>query len=62
MTKTINSSTPSLASASDKVYANEDLWYFDTEDGETVGPFRYKSEAENNLSRFLEQLQNQLGA
>jgi len=60
MTKNFNLTTAS-ESSSDKVYTNEDLWYFDTEDGETVGPFRYKSEAENNLTRFLEQLQAQLG-
>lgn len=60
MTKDINLTT-APASPMDQVYTNEDLWYFDTEDGETVGPFRYKSEAENNLTRFLEQLQAQLG-
>jgi hypothetical protein len=63
MTKNYNlhPTAASTSSSLDKVYTNEDLWYFDTEDGETVGPFRYKSEAENNLSRFLEQLQAQLG-
>ncbi|MFT4861325.1 MAG: hypothetical protein ACI95C_000532 [Pseudohongiellaceae bacterium] len=60
MTKNINLTT-ALTSSLDKIYTNEDLWYFDTEDGETVGPFRYRSEAENNLTRFLEQLQTQLG-
>lgn len=60
MTKDFNLNSAQTI-ALDKVYANEDLWYFDTEDGETVGPFRYKSEAENNLTRFLAQLQNQLG-
>ncbi len=60
MTKNTNLTT-ALTSSLDKIYTNEDLWYFDTEDGETVGPFRYRSEAENNLTRFLEQLQAQLG-
>jgi hypothetical protein len=60
MTKNLNLSSAPTVSL-DKVYTNEDLWYFDTDDGETVGPFRYKSEAENNLTRFLAQLQNQLG-
>jgi hypothetical protein len=49
------------SNSKDTVYLNEDLWYFDTDSGETVGPFRYKSEAESNLTRFLAQLQNQLG-
>ena len=60
MTKNLNLTSAPTVSL-DKVYTNEDLWYFDTDDGETVGPFRYKSEAENNLTRFLAQLQNQLG-
>lgn len=55
------SSNESNPSSQDKVYLNQDLWYFDTDSGETVGPFRYKSEAESNLTRFLAQLQNQLG-
>jgi hypothetical protein len=55
-----NSPDGSNPSAEDKVYLNEDLWYFDTDSGETVGPFRYKSEAESNLNRFLAQLQSQL--
>lgn len=55
------SSNESNPSEQDKVYLNQDLWYFDTDSGETVGPFRYKSEAESNLTRFLAQLQNQLG-
>jgi hypothetical protein len=55
-----NSPDESNPSAEDKVYLNQDLWYFDTDSGETVGPFRYKSEAESNLTRFLAQLQSQL--
>jgi hypothetical protein len=56
-----NSSDEMNPSSQDKVYLSQDLWYFDTDSGETVGPFRYKSEAESNLTRFLAQLQNQLG-
>lgn len=55
------SSDETNPSSQDKVYLSQDLWYFDTDSGETVGPFRYKSEAESNLTRFLAQLQNQLG-
>ena len=35
----------------------QDLWYFRTRDGDDVGPFRYRSEAENNLDRFMHQLE-----
>ncbi|MFK7862916.1 MAG: DUF6316 family protein [Pseudohongiellaceae bacterium] len=55
------SSTDTASTIEDKVYLNQDLWYFDTDAGDTVGPFRYKSEAESNLNRFLAQLQGQLG-
>lgn len=60
MNKT-NQPAPDQSSNQESVYLNQDLWYFDTKDGETVGPFRYKSEAEGNLDRFLKRLQNQLG-
>ncbi len=54
-------SSPEPSHSQESVYTSQDLWYFDTKDGETVGPFRYKSEAESNLHRFLNQLQEQLG-
>ncbi len=30
------------------------LWYFRTREGNNIGPFRYKSEAEEMLCRFTE--------
>lgn len=53
--------TDTIDTPQEQVYLDQDLWYFDTESGETVGPFRYKSEAETNLTRFLSQLKDQLG-
>jgi len=29
------------------------LWYFRTREGNDIGPFRYKSEAEEMLTRFI---------
>jgi hypothetical protein len=29
------------------------LWYFRTREGNDIGPFRYKSEAEEMLNRFI---------
>jgi hypothetical protein len=43
-------------SRSDRVFSQQNLWYFKTREGDDVGPFRYRSEAESNLDRFLEQL------
>ena len=43
-------------SLSDRVFSQQNLWYFKTREGDDVGPFRYRSEAESNLDRFLEQL------
>lgn len=45
---------------SDRVFAQADLWYFRIREGENVGPFRYKSEAESNLDQFMEHLKNRL--
>ncbi|MDG2420242.1 MAG: DUF6316 family protein [Gammaproteobacteria bacterium] len=44
----------------DPIFTVQNVWYFRTEDGETIGPFRYRSEAESNLDRFLKQLETQL--
>ena len=60
MDKLTNSNTASDSDTID-VYTDENLWYFNTDDGEKVGPFRYKSEAQSNLNRLLQQLQSQLG-
>jgi len=54
-----NSSTK-LPSRSERVFAQEDLWYFRIREGENIGPFRYKSEAESNLDQFMTHLKNKL--
>lgn len=36
-----------------RFYAEDGLWYFKTREGSSVGPFRYLSEAEKMLERFL---------
>ena len=45
---------------SESVYSEQDLWYFRTREGDEVGPFRYRSEAQSNLESFMEQLKAQL--
>jgi len=47
-------------SRSDRVFSQQNLWYFKTREGDNVGPFRYRSEAESNLDRFMEQLKEKL--
>lgn len=42
------------------VYTERDLWYFRTGEGTEIGPFRYRSEAETGLQRFLGNLQERL--
>ncbi len=37
------------------IFSHRDLWYFKTFDGDEIGPFRYRSEAETGLGRFLSQ-------
>ena len=54
-----NSHSPAPDS-SESVYSEQDLWYFRTREGDEVGPFRYRSEAQSNLESFMEQLKAQL--
>lgn len=51
---------PKMHERSDRVYSQQNLWYFKTREGDEVGPFRYRSEAESNLDRFLSQLKEKL--
>lgn len=46
---------------SDRVFSQEDLWYFRVREGENIGPFRFKSEAESNLDQFMQHLKHKLG-
>ena len=54
-----NSNTP-VPDRSDRIFSEQDLWYFKTREGDKVGPFRYRSEAQSNLENFMEQLKAQL--
>ena len=45
---------------SERIYSEQDLWYFRVREGDEIGPFRYRSEAQSNLDRFMEQLKDQL--
>lgn len=62
MSDTLAPETPTLtnSSAQDQVYTERDLWYFRTSQGQEIGPFRYRSEAETGLQRFMSQLQHRL--
>lgn len=53
-------SSKNVPERSDRIYSSEERWYFRTREREQVGPFRYQSEAQSSLERFLEQLKNQL--
>lgn len=44
----------------DRVFSSEERWYFKTREAEQVGPFRYQSEAQSGLERFLEQLKHRV--
>ena len=46
----------------DRLFTEQNLWYFRTREGSSVGPFRYRSEAESNLDRFLSKLKERLEA
>ena len=50
-------SMSSALNSSDQIYCQQDLWYFKNREGDEIGPFRYRSEAQSNLQRFMEQLE-----
>ena len=52
--------TKPVPERTERVYSSEERWYFRTREREEVGPFRYQSEAQSSLERFLEQLKNKL--
>ncbi len=45
---------------SDRIFSQSDLWYIRIREGDHIGPFRYKSEAETNLDQFMGHLRNKL--
>lgn len=45
---------------SERVFSEQDLWYFRTREGNAIGPFRYRSEAESNLDHFMAELRERL--
>ena len=42
------------------IYRQDNLWYYQTEKGQEIGPFRYRSEAQSNLDKFLSELKHRL--
>jgi len=54
------SSDANLQDQNDMLFTHEDLWYFKTREGENIGPFRYRSEAQSNLEQFLANLEQRL--
>ena len=60
MSDTLEESKVSSNFLKPSLYTLHNLWYFKDQRGEEVGPFRYRSEAESNLEKFLTQLEDQL--
>jgi hypothetical protein len=50
----------SAPARTERVYSNDELWYFRTRENKQVGPFRYRCEAQSGLERFLSDLKNKL--
>lgn len=46
--------------SSDRIFSQQNLWYFQTQEGDQIGPFRYRSEAQSNLDQFMQQLAEKL--
>lgn len=45
-----------------EIYSQNNLWYYQTDEGQEIGPFRYQSEAQSNLNKFLSELKQRLDA
>ena len=62
MTEIRQQDQPSLTppERTERVFSEHDLWYFRTREGDAIGPFRYRSEAESNLDRFMADLKDKL--
>ena len=43
-----------------EIYIQDSLWYYQTDNGQEIGPFRYQSEAQSNLNKFLSELKQRL--
>ena len=58
----LQESTSSIAieARSERLFSEQDLWYFKVREGDEVGPFRYRCEAENNLDHFMAGLKQKL--
>lgn len=58
--RSVKEPVKTLTQADDPIFTSKNVWYFRTQTGDTVGPFRYRSEAESNLDRFMKQLKERL--
>ena len=45
-----------------EIFIQDNLWYYQTDSGQKIGPFRYQSEAQSNLNKFLSELKQRLDA
>ena len=48
-----NAKLSDATSDQNSIYSQKDLWYFRTNDGREVGPFRYRWEAETGLHLIM---------
>jgi hypothetical protein len=42
---------------SERVFGEQGLWYFRTREGQSLGPFRYETEARQMLDNFINDIQ-----
>ena len=45
-----------------EIYIQDNLWYYQIDSGQEIGPFRYQSEAQSNLNKYLSELKQRLDA
>ncbi len=59
LTRQQDATATTTQSRSERMYSEQDLWYFKVREGDEVGPFRYRCEAESNLHHFIKRLKQE---
>ena len=54
------SSEPKLKHDETQIFTRQNVWYYTNPNGDSVGPFRYRSEAKSSLEKFIGQLKDRL--
>lgn len=49
---------PAPPTQTERVFMYENLWYFKTREGDDLGPFKRREDAESGLNQFINKMKN----